>query len=470
MFSSLRARLWLSYALVILGALTLTALVLLVYILRSPLAHRAAYQELETARRALLLAQPDLATLSGPALEATLRTYDAALHVRLMVLDAALQPLADSRAGNAPDLRPVRRYQLLRSAAVLRDENGAAWLFSAERLPDGRVLLALLPRPRLPLLSILQNDIFRPFFYSGLIALALSLFLAFGLARWIGSPLQGLVAAARRMPESGPLTARGPREVQELIHAFNDMAARVRATQKSQREFVANVSHELKTPLTSIQGFAQALEDGTAETPAARQQAAAIIRQEAERMHRMVLDLLDLARLDSGTLELQRAPLDLAALLRGVVERVTPQAQAAGVSLDLQAGDLPALTGDGDRLVQVFGNLVENALKFTPPGGGVFLRAQAVPGGVEVEVSDTGLGMTPEVQAHIFERFYQADASRAGGSRHGAGLGLAIAQEILRAHGGRISVRSTPGEGSTFTVFLPLSAPAARTLSSKRQT
>jgi len=460
MFSSLRARLWLSYALIIVAALALTALVLLVYILRSPLAYRSALQELEAARRVLTLGQPGLADLPGPALEETLRTYDAALKVRFLVVDQDLQVVADSRAGLEAALVIPRRYQLLRPTVGLRDENGTVWIFSAERLPDGRVLLALMPRPKVPLLSILKNDIFLPFLYAGLIALALSLFVAFGLARWIGNPLQQLVTAARRMPESGPLTRRGPREVQELTAAFSDMGARVRASQKSQREFVANVSHELKTPLTSIQGFAQALEDGTADTPQARRQAAGVIRQEAERMHRMVLDLLDLARLDAGTLDLQRSPVNIVALLNGITEKFGPQAQAAGVAIHVEAAELPPVVGDGDRLAQVYTNLVDNALKFTPPGGTVTLRAQVVGSEVQVDVADTGTGMTPEVQAHIFERFYQADSSRAGGSRHGAGLGLAIVQEIVRAHGGKISVRSEPGKGSTITVSLPHNEPA----------
>ncbi len=469
MFSSLRVRLWLSYVFIIIGVLALTAVVFLVYILRSPLAYRTALQELEAARQALVLGQPGLTDLSGPALEDVLRIYDAALKVRFVVVDQELQVLADSRAGLEAALVIPRRYQLLRPAVGLRDENGGAWLFSAKRLPDGRVLLALMPRPKIPILSILRNDIFLPFLYAGLIALALSLFVAFGLARWIGDPLQALVSAARRMPEIGALPVRGPREVQELTTAFNDMGARVRASQKSQREFVANVSHELKTPLTSIQGFAQALEDGTADTPEARRQAAGIIRQEAERMHRMVLDLLDLARFDAGMMDLQRTTLDLPALLRNVVEKMTPQAQAAGVSLRLETDPLPAATGDGDRLVQVFTNLVDNAIKFTPAGGSVLLRASAAAPGVQVEVTDTGAGMTPEVAAHIFERFYQADASRQGGGKHSAGLGLAIVQEIVRAHGGKISVRSAPGAGSTFTVSLPLDHPDASTVASKRK-
>jgi two-component system sensor histidine kinase ResE len=111
---------------------------------------------------------------------------------------------------------------------------------------------------------------------------------------------------------------------------------------------------------------------------------------------------------------------------------------------------------DGDRLAQVFTNLVDNALKFTPQGGSIHLRASVSKGEMNLTVADTGLGMTPEVQSHIFERFYQADASRSGGEGHGAGLGLAIVHEIVQAHGGRISVRSRLGEGTAFEVFLPL--------------
>ena len=149
-----------------------------------------------------------------------------------------------------------------------------------------------------------------------------------------------------------------------------------RLRRKSQRDFVANVSHELKTPLTSVQGFAQAILDGTADTPESHQQAARVIYNEAGSMHRMVLDLLDLARLDAGTLELQCAPVDLPALLNNIAEKFSPQAHAAGVSIQVESAALPAVMGDGDRLAQVFSNLVDNALKHTPAGGTITLRAR----------------------------------------------------------------------------------------------
>jgi two-component system sensor histidine kinase ResE len=235
------------------------------------------------------------------------------------------------------------------------------------------------------------------------------------------------------------------------------MMMRTQASQRSQRDFVANVSHELKTPLTSIQGFAQAILDGTADSDEARQKAAQVIYDESGRMHRMVLDLLDLARLDSGTADITMSPVKMIALLNAVAEKFSPQSQRAGVQIKVESVEnLPAVTADGDRLAQVFTNLVDNALKFTPQGGSILLHVSVVNGEMRVAVSDTGMGISAEVQKHIFERFYQADPARKGGEKHGAGLGLAIASEIVQAHGGRISVRSRQGEGATFEVFLPL--------------
>jgi two-component system OmpR family sensor kinase len=469
MFSSLRARLWLSYALLIFAALTVTALVLILYLLRSPLAYRQTFARLKDIGTAIFAEHPNLANLPTQDQLAILEEYDAANDVRILLIGKG-GVLIDTRNDLAPFVHLPGRLQSLLIGYRIRDENGQVWLYRPAALEGSRWLMLAVPRPRVPLFSLLREDIFLPFLWSGIAALLLSLLLAYGLARWIGTPLQRLVAVARQMPagEAISISESGPAEVRELIRAFNAMSARLQASQKSQREFVANVSHELKTPLTSIQGFAQAIQDGTAGDAQARQQAAAIIQAEAGRMHRMVLDLLDLARLDAGTFDLQRAPVDLSAVLRGVVEKFAPQASAAGVTLTLEAGQLPPLTGDSDRLAQVFTNLVDNAIKYTAEGGQVSLRASQVDRQVCVEVSDTGCGVPVEALPHLFDRFYRADPSRQGGRKSGAGLGLAIAREIVLAHGGTISVRSAPSEGSTFTVCLPLSTPEASTLRRKK--
>jgi two-component system sensor histidine kinase ResE len=283
------------------------------------------------------------------------------------------------------------------------------------------------------------------------------------LSRSVADPLQQVIAAARNYPSDDlkPLEPRGPHEVQDLTRAFNSMIERVHSSQRSQRDFVANVSHELKTPLTSIQGFAQAILDDTADTPEARKQAAQIIYNESARMHRLALDLLDLARLEAGTADLKMSTVDVGALLRGIVEKFTPQASKADVDLQVNIqNELPALIADGDRLAQVFTNLVDNALKFTPANGQVTLSAKKAGAELELSVADSGIGVESEALSRLFDRFYQVDASRsrAGGAGHGAGLGLAIVKEIVQAHGGKIGVRSQAGHGTTFTIHLPLAS------------
>ena len=458
MFSSLRARLWLSYALLVLAALTVTALFIIVYLIRNPFVYRQTFTRLRDIEAILQINQPGLGKLPLDSLLPILKQYDRTYDVRLLVFDKNRQLQADSRAGSSPAFSLPRLLRLLLLNRVIKDDSGAYWLFIAQKLSDERWLVLAVPRPKLQLLTIIRDDLFLPFVEASALALVLSLVIAFGIARWIADPLQRVVAASRQMParQAAAIPLKGPHEVQALTRAFNEMTTRVQASQKSQRDFVANVSHELKTPLTSIQGFAQAILDGTADTAEARQQAARVIHDEAGRMHRMVLDLLDLARLEAGTADFQRAPVDLPALLNSVVEKFTPQAKKAGINLHVQAPVLPPLTGDGDRLAQVFTNLVDNALKFTPAGGQVSLHASQADDGVEISVTDSGIGISSAEIAHIFDRFYQADPARKGGEKHGAGLGLAIVKEIVQAHGGTISVHSAPGEGSTFTVRLPL--------------
>ncbi len=453
--SSLRSRLWFSYAALIVTALSVVAMVLLIYLIRNPLPYRQALERVHAAEKLILRRPAEF--LDDSALGTLERTADL-FDVRVVVYSADGEILRDTGAGN---LRLPRETPFPRKLSAARDASGRLWLYSRSALPDGKILLVAAPRPRVAGLSLFTDELMPLFLGGGAIALLLSLVLAFVIARWVADPLQKMLAAARTVPSEAaqPVEPRGPREVQDVMRAFNSMVERVQAGQKSQREFVANVSHELKTPLTSIQGFAQAILDGTADTPEARQQAAQVIYNESGRMHRLALDLLDLARLDAGTADLQMTPLDLTVLLGAVTEKLSPLAARAGVTVSAQSDALPPLVGDGDRLAQVFTNLVDNALKFTPAGGEVTLTARQEGAEAVVEVRDTGQGIAPEVLPHIFERFYQSDASRVRGERHGAGLGLAIAREIVAAHGGKISVRSQLGQGTAFIVRLPLAQP-----------
>ena len=236
-------------------------------------------------------------------------------------------------------------------------------------------------------------------------------------------------------------------QLQEKIAALE----RLDATRK---EFVANVSHELRTPLTIIQGYTEAILDGMAEDEARRREYLQNIQEEVVRLRRLVDDLLDLRRLEAGRVTLKREPLDVAALLAQVVERFQNLAGERGVRLELSLrSPLPKITGDGDRLAQVFINLLDNALRVTPAGGRVEVTAREAGGAVEVAVEDSGPGIPPHEVPLIWERFYKGDPSRRrdGG---GSGLGLAIARQIVELHGGEIYVDGRPGKGARFVVVL----------------
>jgi two-component system OmpR family sensor kinase len=462
MFASLRARLWLTYALITGVVLSIVGAALMVYLLRNPYETRLAVQRLRLV--SVLLSQRGEALERLPAtrqLEAVQRA-DAAFNVRVAVQSPDGDTLVDSRAGTAtplPNLVGRAASNLPLAQSSYRDARRRVWLYAVRPLADGNLLVVAMPRPRIPILAIFRDEFTGPFLQAALLALLLTLLLAVWVSRWISAPLRRISAAARRVAGGAyqPIPLEGPSEVQELAGAFNDMTARVQASQQSQRDFVANVSHELKTPLTSIQGFAQAIMDGTVNTTEGLQQAARVIYTEAGRMHRLVLDLLDLARLDAGIAAIQHEQLDLAELLGQVVEKFTPQAQEAQVALVTELAPLAGFRGDRDRLTQVFTNLLDNALQHTPAGGQVRLRLQPVSGQAEVSVTDSGPGIPADELGRIFERFYQVDKARPGGRGRGAGLGLAIARDIVQAHGGSLTARNNdPPPGSSFTVRLPL--------------
>ncbi|MFQ5826841.1 MAG: sensor histidine kinase [Dehalococcoidia bacterium] len=332
-----------------------------------------------------------------------------------------------------------------------------AGLFGSQSpsLPEALVLAV----PRAGALA-LWAGFSRPFLWAGLIALAVSVVIAVFLARSVYRPIQRVTDAAEEIARGRydqEIALAGPREVRGLALAFNRMAKQVKHSQQRLREFLADVSHELRSPLTSIRGFAQAMVDGTARDSEAQSRAAQIIEDESKRMIRLVDELLELSRIESGQIQMLREPVDVKALLEHCQEIFMMRAQEKGLRLRADLEPLPSIVGDTDRLEQVFSNLLDNALKHTPLGGEISISArQASSDLVEITVADTGPGISPQELPHVFGRFYRADAAKTG-----TGLGLAIAREIVRAHGGDIEARSALGGGAQFIVRLATDLPAA---------
>jgi signal transduction histidine kinase len=298
-----------------------------------------------------------------------------------------------------------------------------------------------------------------------LLCLAMGLYLQFRILRPVGE----LAWSAKRVA-TGDLGARvqgirSRNELGEMGVSFNEMATALerswRAAQEADRvkeEFFALVSHELRTPLSSIVGYVELLleesEDGDL-TEAERQRFLAIVDRNARRLQRLVGDLLFVARLEAGKLDLQLTDVDLSLTAREAIDTARQLADREGISLHEQIAAGLSMHGDGDRLGQVIDNLLSNALKFTPDGGEVGLRLFALDGNAQLEVWDTGIGIPATEQPRLFERFFRA-SSATDAAVPGVGLGLSITKAIVESHGGRLSFTSEEGRGTTFRVHLPL--------------
>lgn len=245
---------------------------------------------------------------------------------------------------------------------------------------------------------------------------------------------------------------RAPAEVSGLAQAFNAMLARLAVSWQQQREFVGNVSHELRTPLTIVAGYLQSLERRSANFEADQRQALATARTETERASRLLADLLELARADSGQLICASQPTALLALLAEGAA-MAEQVSRRPIHLDLPESDV-LVAADPARLQQVLLNLIDNAVKYSAAEAPIAVRLHASATEARIEVQDQGIGIPLQQQQRIFERFYRVSEGMTRG-RDGTGLGLAIARALVEAMAGRIQVRSSPGEGSVFTITLP---------------
>jgi len=322
---------------------------------------------------------------------------------------------------------------------------GHQLLFAASPIPGGAQIVlvrsaALASTDVVPLtLSLLVAAL------GGVLLAAL---LSLLVARRVTDPLGKLERAAARLPREPGVRVEldEPRELASLAEHFNEMAAELERSRDEQRSFLLSVSHELKTPLTAIRGYAEGLADGAV----AAEPAAEVIGVETQRLERLIGDLLDLARLERADFQVASQTVDLGSLAESALARFASTAAERGVRINLAIEPQAAALADHDRLLQVISNLLENALRMTPSGGTITLAAR--PGALSV--TDSGPGIDSADLPHAFKRFYLH--RRAGGDAgHGSGLGLAIVAELVGAMGGEASVTSAPGEGARFEVNLP---------------
>lgn len=291
--------------------------------------------------------------------------------------------------------------------------------------------------------------------FSGLIGVVAALVFGFILSQSVAAPLRNISRAARNVARGNyrqRVPATGPTEVRDLAATFNRMTEQVQRSQQTLRDFLANISHELKTPLTSIHGFSEAVLDGTIDDPDGIHRSARIISDESTRVLRLVEELLDLSRIESGQVPMRLEEFSVGELLQHVGDVFALRSEESGVPLEVDIVSPIRVHGDFDRLEQVLNNLMDNAFRHTPSGGTVKVLASPVPAGfVQVSVVDTGKGISQEELPLLFDRFYRAQ----GSAGKGYGLGLAIAKEIVRAHGGDIWATSEPGKGTAFNFTLP---------------
>jgi two-component system sensor histidine kinase BaeS len=276
------------------------------------------------------------------------------------------------------------------------------------------------------------------------------------MAGWVARRLSGLESASRRIA-AGDLTARAPVEGDDEITAasvaFNEMAEQLEATRLREREFLLSIGHDLRTPLTTIRGYAEALDDGLVDADEAGR-AAEVLHLSTDRLSRLVEDLMLLARLEAQEFTLQPETVEVGAYVTGIVETYRVRATVLGIEIELDISDDGTADIDPDRFGQVCSNLLENAMRYTPEQGSVKVSVACSDGTVRLAVADAGPGIDPEDIDRVFDRLFVAQHYRPI-RPEGSGLGLAIVHGLIEAMGGEVAVRSTPGVGTSFSVEIP---------------
>ncbi len=494
MFRSIRTKLAVSYALIILLCLLLAGLGAVVLINRYQ--RSAVLTRVRAASTAITQSLQTLLTLQVrfPQIESRLAQEVNRWGMRALLIGPNGLVLADTAeddvlAGKRLQISPrnlpepgdglvVRRYA---------DPQGQQYVLVISPLRPPPQDSTSSPWPTHVIIAVPEaelepawRELAQPLAAAGLVSLFLSTMVAALLSRSITGPLIAMTNASAKIAQGDyrqVIPAYGQDEVARLADSFNRMAGEVERSRQAQRDFLANVSHDLKTPLTSIQGFSQAMLEGAIHDEQGYDRAAQIINDEAAHMSRLIEQLLSLARLEGGAALTERTPIAPGELVRQLADKLAPLVVEAELEMTLSVSpDLPTVYGDEEHLQQALSNLIDNAIKYTPAGGQMEITVQQLraKGGrvigqvdlvcappklkdgnwVAICVKDTGPGISKRELSHVFERFYRADKAR--GRAGGSGLGLAIAKEIVEGHGGVVGVYSEQGKGSCFSILLPV--------------
>ncbi len=376
--------------------------------------------------------------------------------------------------GSGLEITPNLLKAIVTGGNVLTGNAYASYMDVAVPLKgaDGAVRYIIYIRDNKQTVQNLTRELVTLIIQAVVVGLVISAALSYILSKTLLAPIIGMTKAAEAIADgdfSRELAVESDDEIGILAATFNNMARQLKVTleeiKKSEalrREFVANVSHELRTPLTSIRSYAETLTDYQDIPRDTEIDFLHVILNESDRMTKIVQDLLELSRFDAGNSKLVAEEFSLGQSVRDTHDAIALEAKKHGHTVTLEStDDLPTIVGDRARIEQVLINILTNAIKYTPDGGAISITGGQTDNKAWVRIKDNGIGIPAEDLPRVFDRFYRVDKARSRESG-GTGLGLSIAREIITRHGGDILIESTPGEGTTVTVVLPVSGPAGK--------
>lgn len=458
MFSRLKSRLWISYAVLIIVLICFMSIGIITAISSSPVLYRMEVEKLRSAS-----VDPRIFDVEGFSDELTwkktINSLASDYQLRVIYLDPMGVVIDDTQLNQNPPLRTFPRITPEdETIRIIRDRIGRIWFYRRVTITDQYSIVFAIRRPVVALRLLLRDELFQPIIISAALALVASLVISILMGKWISNPLIKIGQAARGYADGKftPIELDGPREIQELAFTLNEMHQKLNESLLSQQNFIANISHELKTPLTSIQGYAQAIIDGAANSKEKIREAAYVIHSESGRMTKLVNDLLSLAKLEGGTADLDLKQQLISSLIEATINRMEPLAQKKAITIELDNRFPGKILCDGDRIIQVFSNLLDNAIKFSPREGKVIISTTKKNEMLVISFKDQGPGIAEDEIDCVFERFFQSDKIDNRDENHGVGLGLTIARQIILAHKGKIWLENNPDGGSIFFISLPI--------------